>query len=741
MKLNSLRPLLCKGSAALVSSAAALVLSGCAMGTMQLSGPDQTPTTTTVKLSGTVHGGQQPISGAVIQLYVVGASGYGSTATGLVSPTNQAIAGKALTDSNGTFNISGEYTCPAAPTNATTGPYVYITATGGNPGVGSANINSVLAAPLGLCTGISGTTIVINEVTTAAMAYALGQYFTTTFGATSTDSFGAPNTTQGQVGLANAFGTAANLVTTSTGNAVQSVNLPASCTSASTYCITATPEYTKLYTVANILAACVNSGGIADTSDTSCSTLFADVVPTSGTAPTDTLQAAVDMSLNPTSSGGSGYAANMQAIYNLQSATSPYPGETAPYTGGSTQPTDWTIGINYTDIATGTPTLTQPADVAVDASGNIWVVNDVSGGTANGALGELSPTGTPLFGSNFPSETGATTLAAAGPRHAAIDLSGNVWIPSTASSGYTYEYAPGTAGTAEIPYAHLSKAPWGIAIDQNGNTYIGMESSSATIGMYEYPAGVSSTSSIINQEGEFAVAVFGGAGVVRPEYMAFDNSTAHNLWISSGSATSSIGQLSDITLCTPSGGPPAVCTESTTSGANTYTSETTSVGTVSTPSGLASGPNGMWFANRANSTITYLPIAANGTYTASSQSTYGSSSTTGTPAFLAVDGSGNVWTTDNGQTSPASISELSSAGTALSPSSAGTMPFNVMGYSHVGLNTGAGIAIDPSGNVWVANNVASGTDFSSVFELVGAASPTITPIAAALAGAKVGTKP
>ena len=79
-------------------------------------------------------------------------------------------------------------------------------------------------------------------------------------------------------------------------------------------------------------------------------------------------------------------------------------------------------------------------------------------------------------------------------------------------------------------------------------------------------------------------------------------------------------------------------------------------------------------------------------------------------------------------------------GSVVSPSSAGTTPFNVLGYSHVGIGTGAGIAVDPSGNVWVANNT-TGTSSASVFELVGAAAPTITPIAASLVGSKVGTKP
>src|SRR5580704_5101819 len=69
--------------------------------------------------SGQVHGGQQPISGSMIQLYAAGTTGDGSASTPLISsPT--------LTNSNGQFN-AGSYTCPSSSTQ------VYLTATGGNP--------------------------------------------------------------------------------------------------------------------------------------------------------------------------------------------------------------------------------------------------------------------------------------------------------------------------------------------------------------------------------------------------------------------------------------------------------------------------------------------------------------------------------------------------------------------------------------------------------------------------------
>jgi secreted PhoX family phosphatase len=58
-----------------------------------------------------------------------------------------------------------------------------------------------------------------------------------------------------------------------------------------------------------------------------------------------------------------------------------------------------------------------------------------------------------------------------------------------------------------------------------------------------------------------------------------------------------------------------------------------------------------------------------------------------------------------------------------------------------GLSAGEGIAVDPSGNVWIADDTTSGTAGYSVFELVGAAAPTVTPISLALKNSAVGKKP
>ena len=226
--------------------ALAAALTGCSMGTAPTN-----DVTASAALNGSVHGGQQPISGATIQLYSVGTTGYGTGATPLLTSA-------VTTDSGGNFSITNKYTC-------STSTLVYITATGGNPGLGTGtNPNSKLMAALGTCGTLnSNTFITMNEVTTAAAAFALTPYFSNTISATSTDSFGAPNTVQAQIGITNAFTTAATLANFSTGGANTTLT-----TNGAGGTITITPESAKLYTIADILAACINSAGGAGTGDT-----------------------------------------------------------------------------------------------------------------------------------------------------------------------------------------------------------------------------------------------------------------------------------------------------------------------------------------------------------------------------------------------------------------------------------------------------------------------------------------
>ena len=91
--------------------------------------------------TGIVMGGQQPVSGNLIQLYAVGTTGDSSTATTLIHTTLTTSDGTGQPNSNanagnsnnslpaGSFTITGDYTCPSASSE------VYLVGTGGNPGM------------------------------------------------------------------------------------------------------------------------------------------------------------------------------------------------------------------------------------------------------------------------------------------------------------------------------------------------------------------------------------------------------------------------------------------------------------------------------------------------------------------------------------------------------------------------------------------------------------------------------
>ena len=100
----------------------------------------------------------------------------------------------------------------------------------------------------------------------------------------------------------------------------------------------------------------------------------------------------------------------------------------------------------------------------------------------------------------------------------------------------------------------------------------------------------------------------------------------------------------------------------------------------------------------------------------------GSSGGLSAPAALAIDGSGQVWVANGNDT----ITVLTNAGAAVSPSS---------GYTSSTLSGPTGIAIDNSGNVWIAN-----AGNSSITEILGAANP-VSPITNSLVNNTLGARP
>ena len=275
-------------------------------------------------LTGMVHGGQQGVSGSTIQLYAAGATGYGSAGTPLLTKT-------VTTNGAGSFAITGDYSCPSASTQ------VYIVATGGNPGLalGTNNTALTMMAALGPCGNLTSSTFIfIDEVTTVASVYALAPFMSTgggtKLGATSTNA----------QGLANAFATVNNLVNTAQGTA-PGPNLPTG----------ATAPTAELNTLADLLSLCVNTSGLAGV----CTTLFTAATPGGLSQPTNTIDAMLDIALNP--------GHNVSTLFTLLTGIVPFEPTLAA------APNDWTVATNYAGGG-----LNKPQSIAVDGSGNVRCV-------------------------------------------------------------------------------------------------------------------------------------------------------------------------------------------------------------------------------------------------------------------------------------------------------------------------------------------------------------------------------
>jgi hypothetical protein len=186
-------------------------------------------------LNGTVNAGTQPVVGASVFLYSAGTSGYASAAKQIASAT---------TDKSGNFTVSSGYTCPSATSQ------MYLVAKGGTVGTNTANSNLSMMTALGSCDGLGSNTVIVNEVTTVASAWATSPF------ASNDELNGNPSylylgTSSGNLsGLENAFAAVNNLVDITTGQARYVT--PAS---------NAEIPYAEINTLADFLNACTATSG------------------------------------------------------------------------------------------------------------------------------------------------------------------------------------------------------------------------------------------------------------------------------------------------------------------------------------------------------------------------------------------------------------------------------------------------------------------------------------------------
>jgi streptogramin lyase len=540
------------------------------------------------------------VTGAALTLYEAGTA-YRSGATSL---------GTATSDGKGNFTIS--YT-PPSPAGE-----LYVVALGGNAG-GDNNSAIGLMGLLG-SSASAPSSVIINEFTTVAGAWALAQFTDSTgqtIGAPATNATGFTNAAnQAQANLADITtgGPAAFWTTYGINAGNCSDSPPVNC-----------DGLERMDTFANILASCVETGS---PSSTPCSTLLGDT----GSS-TTTLGAAHYLATNPgvttnisdlyALDGGSPFTPTLPAApdgwelaLNLTPSGSGFdvPSGLAIDAAGNAWVTNQTASGSVTELNSSGALVNNynpagsnfdlPLGVAIDASGNAWVVNDEGGSDTNGSVTELNSSGALVGSYNNTNTTGANFN---GPDWLAIDASGNVWVPNESGTSVTVLASNGTLVSNYNPTGSNFDGPNGIAIDASGNAWVTnsngnsitkLSSGGALVGNYtpsdsSVPYGIAidaSGNAWVASNGSAFVTELTSAGALVNNYYNIDFDEPYGVAIDSGGnvwVTDESGFLFEVTSAGDVTGSFAPI------GAN-----------FSAPQGVATDASGnVWVANNSNNSV------------------------------------------------------------------------------------------------------------------------------------------
>jgi hypothetical protein len=717
-------------------------LSGCGIGS-----PDITASPMVVPaFSGKAIGGQIPIAGATVKAYATTSTGYG-TATMLQEATQQGSSLGQDSDGNGSFSFAGGYTCPA-------GQFIYLVTSGGNTGANAVNPNSVLVAALGRCEDLftntsggpfDGGFVYINELTTVAAAYALGNFSAVTgTGAATVVKIGAPATnnatqvsgvstgcvangttctTTAAAGLAHAFLNATNLVNpfVNTSLTGANINLPGN--------RAAVVPRELIDTIANILVACVNStGGTAGDGTTACGTIFG--ATTIGTnIPVNTFSAMVNLAANPTLAGSATAVGNLFNVATAQ--TNVY----SPSLTSSTGLNDYSIAINYpiglgasTAAAPLTTCAANPCQGLVFPTSGALDINDVYYvANSNGASG-TTPVNLFAFSSAGTFLSNTTNQAGVHAYGLSVDALGNGYFGNGSSSG-TNAIAIFTTGGGSLPavgYTAPLKTVGGAlhvystAVDQHNNVWAAGTAASAS-SLWMSPAGGTTWTS----EGTFDYT----AVTSNAQGLGIDPN--QNVWVAGGTGgiavlpnTGSVATpaYAAVQLTAAPGGtvPSAIAFIAGTGGLpsayNAFYEGTGSVNGIQPYTPTYGGGSGATVTALGQGVITTVPDAS------------ASPVITGVEFSAQGDGAGHVWLAD---TNSHSVIQFTPNATPANDTAYRYEPclfVSSTGGCFTGTSTQSSVfttgkpftvSVDSTGSIWVTAEAAG-----SIVQIIGAAAPT-----------------
>ena len=680
---------------------------------------DVTTETAMGSIQGSVYGGQQPIWQAHVYMMAASTSGYGTTSRSMLKAAANTTADTTVlgtpanpayyltTDGGGNFNMTGDYTCTYNATTPAKSDQIYMLSLGGNdtytPGSGSStptggtlNPYIGLMSVLGQCPA-SGTFAGVvtfdymNEVSTIATAYALAGF------AGNSHSIGSSGTDLASTGLANAFANANQLY-----NINNYVGLHEARTT--TPAGNGVVPYQLINTLANVLAACVNSTNTASVPTSgACQTLYNDT----GNA-ADTATAAIYIAQHPGS--------NVGPLFNLQQQYVQFSDDL------TSAPTDFSVGIKYTGAG-----LSSPVDVAVDAGGNAWVTSSA------GYLSKLTPLGT--------HNTGSPQALGSAANYVAIDQTGNALVTTAANTvlqlGSTIASGVQTIFNGLLGGSDTFASPAGVASDGNGNTYVANPNGDPTtfLGL---------PSLYVNGEGDMVRI----SSTANPAYGVFADS-----FLNTGVLFNAIPGVSQVAADSSGdvwlSGDGNGCFILLCFGSNvvlTAGNNLNNSGNLFAPGLIFSSqePGGCFLGlciiafldtNLANPEGVAIDSGGNGwvafnsgtpslvKITRSNAATVYTGGGMNAPFGVTIDGASNIFV---GNTGNNTVSKFSNAGAVLSPS----------GFAGGGQSGSSNLAVDLSGDVWVVNPTGN-----SVTELIGLGTPVVTPLSAAVASGKLGQRP
>ena len=647
--------------------------------------------------SATAFLGSGPNAGQVVGYTInTAGSGYTSSPTVIITPASGDTTGSGASAA-ATLDVVS-YTVTSAGSNYTSSPTVTLTnaladTTGSGATATSALQVASVAVPTGGYSGFTGPPLVINEITTVAAGYALGNFAsvsgsTVGIGAPATNNAaksggistgcvanGGSCTTTAAAGLYHAFQNALNLANPFNSTTVQGAptSLPGN--------PSAVVPNALINSIADILANCVDTAGAGN----QCNSSY---LPST----TDTFSMVKALAANPTL-GGSGTAAT-----NLLTLAS---GAGAAFNPVVTTLNDFSIGINYPAAAAGSLVydFSGALDIndvyyigssAVSGSGPIKVVSLSSNGSVlgisntsalknsysmtmdalgNGYFGAGSGSGNSALGV-FTTSGGVPTLSAtpisiitssSGSQGAgllkvyaiATDLANNVWVTGDYSGAnttvFTYKCPP-TVTTSTVCVGEpggnhsVNSSGNGLAVDPNQNVWVG---TNATLGVIENTGTVSAPAyaTTISSNNTVTTTSLGGAPILGITFAG----SPYVGYVSEYKTAGAAG-IQPITPTLSGAGITAI-SASAVSNLNSSSSTDADTGPYTDE---ADGNGTVWAAGfNDHSIIEFLPGVSssnkvNPCLGATTTCTSIFTGTTNKPTSVSIDSTGSVWSTNPG---------------------------------------------------------------------------------------------